>query len=82
SLVSILSEDYDPTFDMFLEGNIGTTDQVDYISDLINDPDVIIVMPDNYDEENPENPDGVSRYITENFHPVDNYGNFIYYAPN
>ncbi|MBO4636819.1 MAG: hypothetical protein J5685_06700 [Clostridiales bacterium] len=82
AIISIMSGRFDPPYDLFLTGNLGTNDPLSYPCALHDDPDSIVVMPDNYTEENHENPKGIYEYITENFTPVDNYGNFIYYTPD
>lgn len=42
---------------------------------------MVIVIPDDYVEENWMNPGGVYEYIVENCTPVDRVGRFVYYIP-
>ena len=79
---SVMNGSFNPPFDMFLVGNFGTNDPMDYISDICSSSDSIILMPDDYITENPQNPDGVYEYITSHCTPVSSMGEWVWYTPN
>lgn len=78
-IFSILNGEFNYPFDMFLNGNIGTTPPLSYIEQICDDPDSVIVIPENYGEENRQNPDGVFEYVNEHMVPVQRYGVYIWY---
>ena len=79
SLISLLEDECNYPFDLFQTGSLGTEDPIFFIEEILQSPDTIILMPDNYPDENFENPDGVFEYITDNCSVIDDYGQFRYY---
>ena len=80
-LISLFEGDYDPPYDMFLNGNFGLHDPMEYVEAACSDPDSLILMPDDYATEGWQNPEGVYEYITSHCEPVDSYGRFVWYRP-
>lgn len=78
---SILEERFDPPYDLFLTGNMGTKEPLSYAVEACSDPDCIILIPNDYQTENWENPKGISQYVTSHCEPVDSYGRFVWYRP-
>ena len=81
AIISIYSGSFNPPYDLFLVGSFGTTDPVDIIREELSKDNTIIVMPDDYNDENWMNPDGIFEYVIENSTPVDRLGRFAYYVP-
>lgn len=81
-ILSVMSEKTSPVFDMFNNGNFGTRDPLVYVQEVIDDPDAIILMPDDYDTEGWQNPDGIYEYVTSHCEPVASYGRFVWYKPS
>jgi len=81
AIISIYDGSFNPPFDLFLVGSFGTTDPVDIVRDVCSKDNMVIVIPDDYVEENWMNPGGVYEYIVENCTPVDRVGRFVYYIP-
>ena len=79
-LFSIMNEEFDPGYDLFLTGNFGTADPIERIEDTTGADKVMILMPDDYQEENWQNPAGVADYVMNNFTPVARYGYFVWYC--
>ena len=79
---SMFEDKYDPPFDMFLTGNLGMHDPMEYVTEVCSNPDSVIMISDNYDTEGWQNPEGVYDYITANCTPIDSYGHFVWYVPN
>lgn len=80
-IFSIMSERFNPPFDLFLTGNLGTKDPLSIVAEVCSQDDVIILMPDNYREENWENPEGVYQYVIDNCTEIARYGSFAWYSP-
>ena len=80
-LISLFEGDYDPPYDMFLNGNLGLHDPMEYVRSACADPEAVILMPNDYVTEGWQNPDGVYEYITSHCEPVDSYGRFVWYRP-
>ena len=80
-LISLFEGDYDPPYDMFLNGNFGLHDPMEYVEAACSDPDSLILMPGDYATEGWQNPEGVYEYITSHCEPVDSYGRFVWYRP-
>ncbi len=78
-IFSLLNGEFDYPFDMFLNGNVGTTPPLSYIEQICADPDSVIVIPENYHEENRQNPEGVFEYVNSHMVPVERYGIYIWY---
>ncbi|MCR4670154.1 MAG: hypothetical protein K5643_03105 [Saccharofermentans sp.] len=81
AIISIYDGSFNPPYDLFLVGSFGTTDPVDIVREQIRKDNTIIVMPDDYIEENWMNPAGIYECVTENCTPVDRVGRFVYYVP-
>ncbi len=79
---SIITGDINPPYDVFLRGNLGTTDPLDYAVSACSDPYTLILIPDDYDTENYQNPEGIYSYITEHCTKIDSYGRFSWYLPD
>ena len=80
-LFSIMDERFDPPFDLFLSGNLGTKEPVEIVDEVCGQGNVIILMPDDYPEENWENPEGVYESVVSHCTPFAQYGNFVWYRP-
>ena len=80
-IISMMTGSYDPGYDLFMTGNFGTGSAVSRIEEEMDDPDVIFVIPDDYEVENWQNPHGVLSYIQENCTPVERFDAFVWYAP-
>ena len=80
-IFSIMDEQVSPRFDVFLRGTQGTTEPVSIVAEVCGQDDTIILMPDDYYEENWQNPDGVVEYITNNCTEIARYGDFAWYSP-
>ena len=80
-IISMMTDSYDLNYDMFLVGHEGTRTPVSLIEEEINNGNVIFAIPDDYDEENWENPSGILSYIQSACDPVDQYDAFIWYVP-
>ena len=80
-LFSIMDGRFDPPFDLFLTGNTGTRDPVSIVEDVYRQEDTVILMPDDYPEENWENPEGVYESVVSHCTPFAQYGNFVWYRP-
>lgn len=78
---SILDESFNPPYDLFLTGNMGTTDPVSYVVAASSDANNVILIPDDYDTENWENPKGIFDAVRSNCVPVASYGRFVWYIP-
>lgn len=80
-LVSLFEGDYDPPYDMFLKGNLGLHEPMEYVEAACADPDAVILMPNDYVTEGWQNPEGVYEYVTEHCTPVAEYGRYVWYRP-
>ncbi len=81
-VLSVMSGRNAPVFDMFINGNLGTREPLLFVQEVIDDPDAIILMPDDYDTEGWQNPDGIYEYVTSHCEPVASYGRFVWYKPS
>lgn len=80
-IVSLMNEEFNPPYDLFLTGNIGSRSPVSYAADACADSNNIILVPDTYNEENWMNPDGILEYVQEHCRPIETYANFTWYEP-
>ena len=80
-IISIIEGAFNPPYDLFLNGNLGTREPVSFVEADVLDDNSIILIPNDYDTENWENPDGVYEYITSHCEPIDSYGRFVWYRP-
>lgn len=80
-IISILDESFSPPYDMFLNGNLGTKDPLDYAKEACGDKNNVIFITTDYNEENWQNPDGILEYVSSHCDPVDSYANWVIYAP-
>lgn len=78
-IISMMNETYDPGYDMFLIGNTGTRSAVSVIEEEMENPDVIFVIADDYEDENWQNPRGVLSVIQDNCTPIERYDAFVWY---
>ena len=81
AIISIYDGSFNPPYDLFLVGSFGTHDPVDIVRDLCTRDDIVIVIPEDYNEENWMNPDGIYECVVENCTPIDQVGRFVYYIP-
>ena len=81
-IVSMMTETFDPDYDLFLRGNKGTRTPASYIEDELANGNVIFVIPDDYEEENWENPSGILELIQSNCAPIERYDAFVWYEPS
>lgn len=82
AVIAILDESCDPPFDMFLNGNLGTTEPLDYVQDVCSKNNTVILITSLYNEENWQNPDGVYEYVTSHCTCVETDGEWEWYVPN
>lgn len=82
AIVSIYDGSFNPPYDLFLVGSFGTHDPVDIVKDLCTKENTVIVIPEDYNEENWMNPDGIYECVIENCTPIDQVGRFVYYIPD
>ena len=80
-VLAILDEDCDPPYDMFLKGNLGSKDPLDYAKEACGDSNNVIFITRDYNEENRQNPDGILEYVESHCDPVGSYENWIIYSP-
>ena len=81
-IVSMMTDSFDPDYDLFLKGNTGTRTPVSYIENELASDNVIFVIPDDYEEENWQNPSGVLEFVQTNCEPVERYDAFVWYVPS
>ena len=82
AIISIMGDEADPPYDLFLTGNLGTKDPVSYAEELCSSADNIIIIHGNYNEENWENPEGILEYVETKCTQIGSYGSYIFYQPN
>lgn len=80
-IISMMTDSFDPNYDLFLKANIGTAEPLSYIEEEMADPDVVFLIPDDYEEENWQNPTGVLSYIQDHCEAVERYDAFAWYVP-
>ncbi len=80
-VLAILGEDCDPPYDMFLKGNLGSKDPLDYAKEACGDSNNVIFITRDYNDENRQNPDGILEYVESHCDPVGSYENWIIYIP-
>ena len=80
-VLAILDEDCDPPYDMFLKGNLGSKDPLDYAKEACGDSNNVIFITRDYNEENRQNPDGILEYVESHCDPVGSYENWIIFSP-
>ncbi len=80
-IFSMMTDSFDPVYDLFLVGNKGTRTALSFIEEEMNNGQVMFVINGNYEKENWENPSGILSYIQDNCDPVEVYGEFIWYVP-
>ena len=80
-VLAILDKDCDPPYDMFLKGNLGSKDPLDYAKEACGDSNNVIFITRDYNEENRQNPDGILEYVESHCDPVGSYENWIIYSP-
>lgn len=81
-LDTVITGDFDPPYDLFLKGNLGTHDPIEYAVSACSDPNTVILIPDDYDTENYQNPEGIYSYVTQHCSRIDSYGRFSWYIPD
>jgi hypothetical protein len=81
-VISIMQDEFNPPYDLFLNGNLGTKEPLSFVEADCADPDVVILLPVDYDTENWENPKGVKEYIESHCVPAASYGRFLWYVPS
>lgn len=79
---SIINDEYNAPYDLFLKGNLGLTDPMDYVKEACSDPNNYILMTEGYQESNWEAPEGVYEYVTTHCHPVFSYAQYVWYVPD
>jgi len=78
ALISIMNEEFNPPFDLFLNGNLGTNDPIYYLEEACNKDHAIILCSD---ELGWQMPDGIREYIEEHCEPIATYAQFTWYIP-
>lgn len=82
ALISLINEEYNPPYDLFLKGNLGMTDPMVYVEEACSSPNTVILITDDYQESCWEAPEGVYDYVTSHCHPVNSYAQFVWYLPD
>lgn len=80
-VIAVMDGSCNPPYDMFLNGNLGTKDPLDYAKEACGDKNSVIFITTDYNEENWQNPDGILEYVSSHCDPVDSYANWVIYAP-
>lgn len=81
ALISVVGGRFEPPYDLFLKGNLGTTDPMTYPVAACSEPDSIILITDDY-RDGWENPEGVYEYVTSHGQPVYSYSQYVWYMPD
>ena len=79
AIFSMMNEEYNVPYDVFNNGNFGMINPLFYVEEACANANTVIVIPENYGEENWQNPDGVFEYVDEHMNPVQRYGVYIWY---
>lgn len=79
AIFSMMNEEYNAPYDVFNNGNFGMINPLFYVEEACANTNTVIVIPENYAEENWQNPDGVFEYVDEHMNPVQRYGVYIWY---
>ena len=82
ALLSIINDEYNAPYDLFLKGNLGLNDPMDYVKEACSDPDNYVLMTEGYQEGDWEAPEGVYEYVTTHCHPVFSYAQYVWYVPD
>ena len=80
-VIAVMDGSCNPPYDMFLNGNLGTKDPIDYAREACGDKNNVIFITTDYDKENWQNPSGILEYVSSHCDPVDSYENWVIYAP-
>ena len=80
-VLAVLDESCSLPYDMFLNGNLGTTEPLDYAKKACSDSNNVIFITNDYNQENWQNPDGILEYVEAHCVPVATYENWIIYRP-
>jgi hypothetical protein len=80
-VLAVLDGYCDPPYDMFLKGNLGTKDPLDYAKEACGDSNNVIFIASDYNEENLQNPDGILEYVQSHCDPIGSFENWIIYCP-
>lgn len=80
-IISIMTDSFDTVYDNYFIANKGTRGPMSFIEEDMENPDVMFLIPDDYEEENWTNPRGVLSYIQSECEPVERYDAFVWYAP-
>lgn len=76
ALISIMNGEFNPPYDLFLKGNLGTVDPMFYVEESCTGDNSIIICSD---EPGLQMPDGIREYIEENCEPIATYAQFTWY---
>ena len=79
--LAVMDGTCDPPYDMFLKGNLGTKDPLDYAKEACSDSNNVIFITTDYKDENLQNPDGILEYVESHCDPLGSYDNWIIYSP-
>ena len=80
-VLAVMDGTCDPPYDMFLKGNLGTKDPLDYAKEACSDSNNVIFITTDYKDENLQNPDGILEYVESHCDPLGSYDNWIIYSP-
>ncbi len=80
-VLAVMDGTCDPPYDMFLKGNLGTKDPLDYAKEACRDSNNVIFITTDYKDENLQNPDGILEYVESHCDPLGSYENWIIYSP-
>ena len=81
AMLSIMNEEFNPPYDLFLKGNIGTTDAQYYWDAALQQENAIILTSDEYYVSGWQSPDGTLEYIKDHCEPVEEFAQFTWYVP-
>lgn len=80
-VLAVMDGTCDPPYDMFLKGNLGTKDPLDYAKEACSDSNNVIFITADYNDENLQNPDGILEFVQSHCDAVGTYDNWIIYSP-
>ena len=80
-VLEVMDGTCDPPYDMFLKGNLGTRDPLDYAKEACSNGNNVIFITADYNDENLQNPDGILEYVQSHCDAIATYDNWILYSP-
>ena len=81
AMLSVMNEEFNPPYDLFLKGNIGTVDAQYYWDAALEQENAVILTSDEYYVSGWQSPDGTLEYIKDHCEPVAEFAQFTWYMP-